>query len=204
MSQPKIEAKECCQKTKSDSLVIQRALDRHGLSGVSIDPEGNIPNWNDDSELRSPRVRVRERIPPMRVFPLFALLLISGCANPRFRFEQIDRDPPVVLPLSFDGFYGLRDGATVNAEARFSGGNDSVTMNVVLFLRPPAEFQSGRYQGIIDGKMISGSVECLSLSFQGGQTALPAVGGIFVLKRENSPSYRVTIPAAQLARRPSH
>ena len=140
----------------------------------------------------------------MRVFLLFALLLISGCANPQFRFEQIDRDPPVVLPLSLDGFYGLRDGATVNAEARFSGGNDSVTMNVVLFLRPPAEFRAGKYQGIIGGTMISGSVECPSLTFQGGQTALPTVGGIFIFKGgNNSPAYRVTIPATQLARRPA-
>jgi hypothetical protein len=140
----------------------------------------------------------------MRLLALLALPLISACANTEYKFEQMDRESAILLPLNLDGFYGLRDGATVNAEARFSGGNDSVIMSIVLFLRPPAEFRLGTFQGIIGGKAISGTVECPSLTFQGGQTALPTVGGIFILKVEdNAPSYRVTIPATQLGRRTS-
>jgi len=138
----------------------------------------------------------------MRVAVLIVTVFIFGCGKSEFRFEQIDREPAVVLPLKLEGFSGLRDGATVNAEARFVDGNDAVTMSVSLFLRPPAEFQSGSYQGVIGGKMISGGVECPSLTFQGGQTALPSVGGTFVLKNESgTPAYRVTIPATQLSRK---
>jgi hypothetical protein len=138
----------------------------------------------------------------MRAALLAATFFIFGCTKSDFRFEQIDNEPAIALPLKLDGFSGLRDGATVNAEARFVDGNDAVTMNVRLFLRPPAEFQSGSYQGVIGGKMISGSVECPSLTFQGGQTALPSVGGTFVLKNESGASaYRVTIPATQLTRK---
>jgi len=132
----------------------------------------------------------------------FALLLVSACAKQEFRFERIDRDPPVALPLILEGFSGLRDGAIVNAEARFAGGSDSVTMSLKVFLRPPAEFQSGTYQGIVDGKMVSGSVDCPSLTFQGGQTALPTVGGTFILKGDGgAPLFRVNIPATQLVRK---
>jgi hypothetical protein len=47
--------------------------------------------------------------------------------------------------------------------------------------------------------MVSGSVECPSLTFQGGQTALPNVGGVFVLKdRMNQPVYRIRVPATML------
>ena len=50
--------------------------------------------------------------------------------------------------------------------------------------------------------MNSGGVECPSLIFQGGQTALPTVGGVFILKDErNRPLYRVRIPATGLAHR---
>jgi hypothetical protein len=42
-------------------------------------------------------------------------------------------------------------------------------------------------------------VECPSLTFLGGQTALPNVGGVFILKDEkNRPVYRVRIPATQM------
>jgi hypothetical protein len=133
---------------------------------------------------------------------LVTLIIVFGCSKPEYRFERIDGDQPVALPLKFEGLYGIRDGAQVKAEGHFADANDSVTMNVVLFLRPPAEFQSGAYQAVIGGKKMSGSVECPSLTFQGGQTALPTVGGVFVLKDEqNRPLYRVTIPAMQLQRR---
>jgi hypothetical protein len=33
----------------------------------------------------------------------------------------------------------------VNAEARFIDGADLVTMNIEIYLRPPAEFRSGTY-----------------------------------------------------------
>jgi hypothetical protein len=77
-------------------------------------------------------------------------------------------------------------------------------MNAVVFLRPPAEFRSGTYEATINGKTNAGTVDCPSLTFQGGQTALPTVGGVFVLKDEQGrPLYRVRIPATTLmSRRP--
>jgi len=126
---------------------------------------------------------------------------IPGCANTDFRFESIDGDQAATLPLKLDGFYGLRDGASVNAEAHFVNGDDVATMTIVLYLRPPAEFVSGTYKASIAGRVTSGKVECPSLAFQGGQTALPAVGGVFILKDEsNGPLYRVRIPATMLTR----
>jgi hypothetical protein len=130
---------------------------------------------------------------------LLLLLLVCSCANTTYRFEQADGSR--TLPLTFDGFYGVRDGAVVQAEGRFTNGSDSVTMDITIYLRPPAEFQSGTYRSTIAGKTTNGAVECPSLIFQGGQTALPTLGGTFVLKDENNqPLYRITIPAIQLQR----
>jgi len=130
---------------------------------------------------------------------LFLFLAIAGCANAEYRFDRIEGDRSSAMPLKFEGLYGVRDGATVKVEGRFADGADRVTMNLVLYLRPPAEFRSGTYQATIGGKMTSGSVECPSLTFQGGQTALPTVGGVFIFKDElNRPVYRITIPATNL------
>ena len=136
-----------------------------------------------------------------RIFLFFLLVSVPCCVNTDYRFERVDGDQPVALPLKFDGLYGLRDGASVNAEARFSDGADIVTMKIAIYLRPPAEFRSGSYEATIGGKKSSGSVECPSLTFQGGQEALPTVGGLFVLKDEQNRSlYRIRIPATTLAR----
>jgi hypothetical protein len=136
-----------------------------------------------------------------RILSVVLLLSLSGCAGGEYRFERIDGSELTPLPLKFDGFYGVRDGATVKAEGRFLNGNDSVTMDVIVYLRPPAEFQSGTYRAVIAGKMNAGNVECPSLIFQGGQTALPTMGGTFILKGENNePLYRIRIPSTQLRR----
>ena len=140
----------------------------------------------------------------MRISIFLLLLSLAGCADASYRFERQDGETFVSLPLKLEGFYGLRDGATVNAEARFADGADQVTMKIAIFLRPPAEFRSGTYEGMIGGQSVSGSVDCPSLSFLGGQTALPNVGGLFILKDDqNRPGFRVRIPSTMLTRRAS-
>jgi hypothetical protein len=136
------------------------------------------------------------------IFVVLLIVTAYGCANKGYQFERIDGDQSVAMPMQFDGLYGLRDGANVKVEGRFSNGADKVTMNFLVYLRPPAEFQSGTYQATIGGITKAGTVECPSLDFQGGQTALPSVGGVFVLKDEkNRPLYRVRVPATNLQRK---
>ena|SRR5436853_3146563 len=119
-----------------------------------------------------------------------------GCVSNEYRFERMDDDRPTAIPLKLDRLYGVRDGAIVAAEGQFSDGADRISMKITLFLRPPAEFRSGTYEAMMGGKMISGPVECPSLTFQGGQTALPSVGGVFILKDDRGHAlYRVRIPA---------
>src|SRR5262245_30380813 len=137
----------------------------------------------------------------MKLLICLAPLLLLSCGKSEYRFERIDGDSPVSLPFMFEGFYGVRDGASVKAQGRFVNGADSITMDILVYLRPPAEFQSGTYTASIAGRNITGAVECPSLAFQGGQTALPSLGGVFVLKDEqNRPIYRITIPARTLNR----
>jgi hypothetical protein len=113
----------------------------------------------------------------------------------------MDGEQAMTLPLKFDSWYGSRDGEWVNVDGRFADGADLVTMKVKVFLRPPAEFSSGSYQSMIGGKMTAGRVECPSLAFQGGQEALPTVGGLFLLKdNQDQTVYRVRVPATTLMR----
>jgi hypothetical protein len=136
-----------------------------------------------------------------RIVLILALLSMMGCANDEYRFERIDGPQVSTLPFKLDGIRGVRDGASVYAEARFTDGADVLTMNIILQLVPPPEFRSGRYEGTIAGKTIAGQVECPSITFFGGQSDQPSVGGVFILKDEqNRPLYRVRIPATPMGR----
>ena len=136
-----------------------------------------------------------------RIVVVLALLSLMGCANDEYRFDRIDGPQAATLPFKLDGIRGVRDGASVNAEARFTDGADVLTMNIALQLVPPPEFRSGRYEGTIGGNPIAGQVECPSITFFGGQSDQPSVGGIFILKDEqNRPVYRIRIPATPMGR----
>jgi hypothetical protein len=139
----------------------------------------------------------------MSRLPLLLVLLSTlGCANTEYQFERVDGSQPSALPFKFDGIRGVRDGASVNAEARFSDGADVITMSITLYLVPPPEFRSGIYEANIGGKTTVGRVECTSLTYLGGQADQPSVGGVFILKDgQNRPVYRVRIPATPMARR---
>ena len=138
----------------------------------------------------------------MSRLPLLLFLVATvGCSNTEYRFERIDGTQTITFPFKFDGIRGVRDGAAVNAQARFTDGADFITMNITLQLVPPPEFRSGMYEATIGGKTTVGRVECTSLMYLGGQADQPSVGGVFILKDEqNRPVYRVRIPATPMRR----
>ena len=137
-----------------------------------------------------------------RICLLLAFVSMAGCTNTDYRFEGIDGAQPTPLPFKLEGIQGVRDGAVVNAQARFSHGADVLTMNITLQLVPPPEFRSGRYEGTIGEKTIAGRVESTAVTFFGGQADQPSVGGVFILKDEQDrPVYRVRIPATPMTRR---
>ena len=133
---------------------------------------------------------------------LLLCVIIAGCMNTEYRFERVDGEQPVALGLKFDSMYGVRDGESVRAEARFTGGHDSAKVNIALNLGPPVQFTSGTYVAIIGGRSTEGTVACESLTFLGGQASVPSVGGVFVLKDDGGrTAYRVTMPPTPIKRR---
>lgn len=133
---------------------------------------------------------------------LLLFVIIAGCVNTEYQFERVEGERPVSLPLKFDSLYGVRDGESVKAEARFTDGHDSANVNIALNLGPPVQFTSGAYLANIGGRNTEGTVVCESLTFLGGQASVPSVGGIFALKDASGRTvYRVTMPPTPIKRR---
>ena len=130
------------------------------------------------------------------------LWMASGCVSTEQRFERVDGDRSVPMPLMLQSVQGVRDGNAVNAVIRFAGGAEYAELTIAIHLGPPAEFRSGTHRGLLDGRTIEGSVDCESLTYLGGQSTPPSIGGTFVLNNEGSPAYRVKMPATLLTRAP--
>ena len=129
-------------------------------------------------------------------------LVIAGCVSSEYRFERVEGSQLILLPLKFDSLYGTRDGYSVNVEARFTDGHDFAQMSLALHLGIPAQFTSGTYRITIGGRSSEGKVDSESVSFLGGQTALPSVGGVYILKdAQDRPAYRVKMPPTPVKRR---
>ena len=127
---------------------------------------------------------------------LFAMT--SGCASKEAHIERIDGGQAIPLSLKLESMAGTRDGESVTAAPLFTDGTDSLRMDLHVSLGPPITFASGTYRADRGGRTTEGPVICDSLSFLGGQTALPSVGGIFRLQDSTGQTvYRVSLPATQ-------
>ena len=82
----------------------------------------------------------------------FIVLVIAGCVNSEYRFERVEDGQSILLPLKFDSLYGVRDGYSVNVEARFTDEHDFAQMNLALHLGVPVQFTSGTYRITIEGR----------------------------------------------------
>jgi hypothetical protein len=134
------------------------------------------------------------------------LMLISACANTEYRVERMDGSQATNLPLKFESMFGTRDGESVTATPVFTSGMDVVRLDLHIRLGPPITFVSGSYKATVGNQTVQGPVVCDSLSFLGGQNALPSVGGVFRL-HDNSTGrtlYRIKMPPTPITRRSSN
>lgn len=135
-----------------------------------------------------------------RAWILLFCLLASACVKSNSAFEELREGSAVTLPLKLTSVSGTRDGEIVRATIEFREGGDFAAIAIVVKLGPPPQFISGTYRATIGGRSSMGIVETPSLSFLGGQNALPSVGGIFVLKTVGGPAFRATLPPTPIQR----
>lgn len=127
---------------------------------------------------------------------------VSACANKEYRVERIDGTQSVRVSLQFAFMVGERDGELVRAAPVFKDGKDGLRLDLRVRLGPPITFVAGTYHGTIGNREIEGPVVSDSLSFLGGQNALPSVGGVFRLQ-DNSTGrtvFRVTMPPTPITK----
>ncbi len=136
--------------------------------------------------------------------------LIAACAKPPKPVEDLHGQEDLSA-YAFSQIEGRRDGDVLNAQARFSDGQSPLAVELHFTVGMPTRLQSGRWNWMHDGRLMSGSVTERSVMFLGGQNGPPSLGGSFDLLDESGvPAYRIAIPTTELesilpsARRTSH
>jgi hypothetical protein len=93
---------------------------------------------------------------------------------------------------------GTRDGERLEVHALYGNGPQSLTVRLQFNVTPPAKLTAGTWTGL-DG---NGDVRERSVTFLGGQSSGPSIGGRFDLVGPDSrPLYRITIPLQELKQR---
>jgi hypothetical protein len=126
---------------------------------------------------------------------VLGLLILTGCASRPTKPVENLGGANDVSSLALKSLEGIRDGERLEAHALY--GDDSRTLKVdMLFnVTPPARLVSGTWSGLAG----EGTVRERSVTFLGGQSGPPSLGGRFdLIGPDNRPQYRVTVPLQEL------
>ena len=140
-------------------------------------------------------MRRRDRV----ALGLMCLLLACsvGCGSRSdLAVENIGGSGENVSGFVLKSLKGTRDGETLEVQAIYG---DSTTRTLLVHLRfdvrPPAKLTSGTWKGI----GVEGSVEQRSVTFLGGQSSGPSIGGRFdLMSPDKRALYRITVPVQEL------
>ena len=90
---------------------------------------------------------------------------------------------------------GTRDGERLDVRASYGDGSRALTVALQFKIDPQANLQTGTWSGLGS----QGSVKALSVTFLGGQSGPPSIGGRFdLIGTDGKPQYRITIPLQPL------
>ncbi|MFN0170741.1 MAG: hypothetical protein ACKV22_30335 [Bryobacteraceae bacterium] len=126
------------------------------------------------------------------------LILLTACGRQAVPPVQDLAGGSDVSRFALTSIKGTRDGERLNVLAVFGDGARELRVDLQFITGSPTRLTSGRWSGL-DGE---GQVRERSVTFLGGQSGPPSIGGRFDLTGpDHVPRYRVTIPLQPLRNR---
>lgn len=93
---------------------------------------------------------------------------------------------------------GTRDGDRLDVQAIYGDSPRHITVLLHFRVTPPSRLESGAWSGLTR----EGTIRERSLTFLGGQSGPPSIGGRFdLVAPDGQMLYRITIPLQELKRR---
>ena len=126
---------------------------------------------------------------------LVSLVILTGCRSaPTNPVERVDGASDLSA-FTLRSLKGTRDGERLDVQALYGDGAQSIRVDLQFNVSPPARLASGTWRGLAG----EGEVRQRSVTFLGGQSGPPSIGGRFdLIGPDSRPLYRVTIPLQEL------
>lgn len=128
-----------------------------------------------------------------------AVLTLSACHKPEVPTIQDLTGHENFGLFRLISLRGLRDGDRLRALATFSDSSSFLVLEMHFAVGSPTTLDGGSWNLVKGAQPTGGTVTARSVTFLGGQTVLPSIGGTFDLMGSDGVArYRVTIPVRQL------
>ncbi len=96
---------------------------------------------------------------------------------------------------------GRRDGDRLPVRLVFEASSSNLRMDLLFRIGVPTRLESGQYHWERQDEVLEGRVRASSVTFLGGQSDNPNLGGVFQLfSASGDPIYKVTLPTSEVKR----
>jgi hypothetical protein len=128
---------------------------------------------------------------------VWGLVILTGCGSrPSDPVEDLG-GARAVANFALRSLQGTRDGERLEVLALYGDGSRDLSVRLHFRVTPPARLESGAWTGLAG----EGHVRERSVTFLGGQSGPPSIGGRFdLIGPDHRPLYRITIPLQELKR----
>ena len=141
--------------------------------------------------------------PPKRLSWLVcsALFLLPHCQNIEEATIENLQEESTLADYQMISLTGRRDGDRLPVQLVFEGSSSSLRMDLLFRIGVPTRLESGQYHWERQDEVLQGFVRASSVTFLGGQSDNPNLGGVFQLfSASGVPIYKVTLPTSEVKR----
>ncbi len=130
-----------------------------------------------------------------------AVFLLSSCRNLEEATIDNLQEKSTLTDYLMITLEGRRDGDRLPVRLVFEAPSSNLRMDLLFRIGVPTRLESGQYHWEGQDEVLGGPVRASSVTFLGGQSDNPNLGGVFqLLSASGEPIYKVTLPTSEVKR----
>ena len=130
-----------------------------------------------------------------------AVFLLSSCRNIEEATIENLQEKSILTDYVMTSLEGRRDGDRLPVRLVFEAPYSNLRMDLLFRIGVPTRLESGQYRWEGQDEVLGGPVRASSVTFLGGQSDNPNLGGVFqLLSASGEPIYKVTLPTSEVKR----
>jgi hypothetical protein len=130
-----------------------------------------------------------------------AFFLLSSCRNIEEATIENLQEKSTLTDYQMISLAGRRDGDRLPVRLVFEAPSSSLRLDLLFRIGVPTRLESGQYRWEGQDEVRGGRVRASSVTFLGGQSDNPNLGGVFqLLSVSGEPIYQVRLPTSEVKR----